>query len=113
MNIPKSNSVPAIIISDFDDENVLAKRKSLEVTKKKRTETSQAEPSDEELVQVQEKCEIFVKKDISGVGEGEKNKTIQKVGPCTTLYTEFIVYISYSRMLPMVQHLRLSQNQPR
>ena len=81
MNIPKSHSVPAIIISDFDDENVLAKRKSLEVTKKKRTETSQAEPSDEE---VQEKCEIFVKKDISGVGEGEKNKTKQKVGPCTT-----------------------------
>ena len=84
MNIPKSNSVPAIIISDFDDENVLAKRKSLDVTKKKRTETSQAEPSDEEVVQVQEKCEIFVKKDISGVGEGEKNKTKQKVGPCTT-----------------------------
>ena len=81
MNIPKSNSVPAIIISDFDDENVLAKRKSLEVTNKKRTETSQAEPSDEEVVQVQEKC---VKKDISGVGEGEKNKTKQKVGPCTT-----------------------------
>ena len=82
MNIPKSNSVPAIIISDFDDENVLAKRKSLE--RKKRTETNQAEPSDEEVVQVQEKCEIFVKKDISGVGEGEKNKTKQKVGPCTT-----------------------------
>ena len=81
MNIPKSNSVPAIIISDFDDENVLAKRKSLEVTKKNRTETSQAEPSDEEVVQVQEKCEIFVKKDISGVGE--KSKTTQKVGPCT------------------------------
>ena len=80
MNIPKSKSVPAIIISDFDSEDHFPKLKSAEARNKIENKIITCPTNSfEEKPQLEiKKPEILPTNKKGGGGEGDKNRALAK-----------------------------------